>query len=132
MPLVSQVFRCSIYLFINGFEERLMRCTFRLDSSNFMWFRYVSVRHNLLKRIILGDQNDVTLRCEISNNYRVAEITIRMCGLHVACICPPRNSTVDKVLKEASFDERLKLFLSLRAKDGQTLCNPKCQLLPSL
>nr|XP_023890756.1 TMV resistance protein N-like [Quercus suber]XP_023890757.1 TMV resistance protein N-like [Quercus suber]XP_023890758.1 TMV resistance protein N-like [Quercus suber]XP_023890759.1 TMV resistance protein N-like [Quercus suber] len=113
VPFGSQVFRCSIYLFINGFEERLMRCRFPLDSLNFMWFHYVSVRHNLLKRIILGDRNDVTLRCEISNNYRgTAEITIRRCGVHVACICPPRNSTVDKVLKEASFDERLKLFLS--------------------
>ena len=142
VPLVSQVFRCSIYLFINGFEERLMRCTFRLDSLNFMWFRYVSVRHNLLKRIILGDQNDVTLRCEISNNYRVAEITIRMCGLHVACICPPRNSTVDKVLKEASFDERLKLFLSRvtaevlpferkmvrRSVTQNTNCCPLCEI----
>nr|POE62705.1 hypothetical protein CFP56_26466 [Quercus suber] len=78
-----------------------------------MWFHYVSVRDNLLKRIILGDRNDVTLRCEISNNYRgAAEITIRRCGVHVACICSPRNSTADKVLKEASFDERLKLFLS--------------------
>ncbi|KAK7841557.1 disease resistance protein tao1 [Quercus suber] len=110
---VSQAFVCSIYLFINGFEEKLTGHTFQLDSSNFMWFHYVSVRDNLLKRIILGDRNDVTLRCEISNNYRgAAEITIRRCGVHVACICSPRNSTADKVLKEASFDERLKLFLS--------------------
>ena len=31
----------------------------------------------------------------------------------MACICPPWNSTTDKVLKEASFDEILKFsFLS--------------------
>nr|POE62703.1 hypothetical protein CFP56_26464 [Quercus suber] len=84
VPFGSQVFRCSIYLFINGFEERLMRCRFPLDSLNFMWFHYVSVRHNLLKRIILGDRNDVTLRCEISNNYRgTAEITIRRVAAEV-------------------------------------------------
>ena len=113
VPLVDQVFCCSIYLLINGFEERLARFKFPLDSLNFMWFLYVSVRHKLLKRIILGDRNDVTLRCEILNYYsETAEITIRRCGVHVACICPPRNSTADKVLKEASFDERLKLFLS--------------------
>ncbi|XP_030956520.1 TMV resistance protein N-like isoform X3 [Quercus lobata] len=113
VPLVSQVFRCSIYLFINGFEKRLTTCRFPLDSLNFMWFRYVSDRHNLLKHIILGDRNDVTLRCEISNDYsETAEITIRRCGVLVACICPPWNSTTDKVLKEASFDERLKCFLS--------------------
>ena len=102
VPFVSQGFYCSIYLFINGFEERLTRCRFPLDSLNFMWFRYVSVRHKLLKRIILGDRNDVTLRCEISNDYsKTVEITIRRCGVHVACMCPPRN-----------VDERLKLFLS--------------------
>ena len=112
-PFVYQGFHCSIYLFINGFEERLASCTFVLDSSNFLWFHYLSVRDNLLKRIILGDRNDVTLRCKISNNHRrAAEVTIRRCGVHVACICPPRNSTTDKVLKEAPFDERLKLFLS--------------------
>ena len=99
-------YQCSIYLLINGFEERLTRCTFRLDSLNFMWFHYVSDTHNLLKRIILGDRNDVTLRCEISDIHRgTTEITIRLCGVHVACICPPQNSTADKVLKEASFDE---------------------------
>ncbi|KAK7836163.1 disease resistance-like protein csa1 [Quercus suber] len=113
VPFVSQPFHCSIYLFINGFEEWLTSCTFPLDSLNFMWFHYVSDRHNLLKRINLGDRNDVTLRCEILNNHReIADITIRRCGVHVACICPPRNSTADKVLKEASFDERLKVFLS--------------------
>ncbi|XP_075659280.1 protein SUPPRESSOR OF npr1-1, CONSTITUTIVE 1-like [Castanea sativa] len=113
VPLVSRGFHCSIYLSINGFEEKLTGFTFPLDSLNFMLFQYVSVRHNLLKRKNLGDRNDVTLRCEILNNHReVAEVTIRRCGVHVACICPPQNSTADKVLKEASFDERLKLFLS--------------------
>nr|XP_023890768.1 disease resistance protein RML1A-like isoform X2 [Quercus suber] len=113
VPLVPHLFLCSIYLFINGFKEWLPTFQFPIDSLNFMWFQYVSVRPSLLKRINLGDRNDVTLRCEISNKYReIAEITIRRCGVHVACICPPRNSTVDKVLKEASFDERLKLFLS--------------------
>ena len=77
-----------------------------------MWFQYISVRHNLLKHIILGDQNDVTLRCEISNDYsETTEITIRRCGVRVACICPPQNSTANKVLKEASFDERLKKII---------------------
>uniref|UniRef100_A0A7N2L9T0 TIR domain-containing protein n=1 Tax=Quercus lobata TaxID=97700 RepID=A0A7N2L9T0_QUELO len=113
VPLVHQVFRCSIYLFINGFEERLETYRFRFDSLNFMLFLYVSDTHNLLKRIILGDRNDLTLWCEISNNYReAAEITIRSCGVHVACICPPRNFAADRVLKEASFVERLKFFLS--------------------
>ena len=113
VPVLTQAFYCSIYLLINGFEERLTRCRFPLDSLNFMWFHYVSVRHNLLKHIILGDRNDVTLRCEISNDHsKTAKITIRRCGVHVACMCPPQNSAADKVLKEASFDERLKLFLS--------------------
>ena len=116
VPLVLRLFHCSIYLFINGFEECLTTWSFLLDSYNFVWFLYVSDRQNLLKRIILGDRNDVTLRCKISNAYKgIAKITIRRCGVHVACICPPRNSIADKVLKEASFDERLKLFLDRKS-----------------
>jgi len=115
VPIQDEKFHCSIYLFINGFEERLTGGRFLLHSSNFMLFHYISVRHDLMKCIILGDRdrNDVTLWCKILNGHSSkAKVTIKRCGVHVACICPPRNSTVDKILKEASLDEGLNFFLS--------------------
>ena len=123
VPFQCRVFHCSIYLFINGFEERLARDSFSLDSLNFTWFHYISVRHDLLKHIILcdRDRNDVTLRCKILNHYgKIAKVTIKRWGVHVACICPPRNSTIDMILKEVSLDEGLKFFLSRVAAEVLT------------
>ncbi|KAL4616366.1 hypothetical protein ACB092_07G194800 [Castanea dentata] len=113
VPIHREKFACSIYLLINGFEERLARRKFSLDSLNFMWFHYTSVGHDLLKRIISSDRNDVTLRCKILNYHpKLGKVTIKRWGVHVACICPPRNSSIDEILKEAYLDEGLKFFLS--------------------
>ncbi|XP_075673003.1 uncharacterized protein LOC142642519 [Castanea sativa] len=113
VPIHREKFTCSIYLLINGFEERLARCKFSHDSLNFMWFHFISVRHDLLKRIISSDRNDVTLRCKILNYHpKSGKVRIKRWGVHVACICPPRNSTIDEILKEAYLDEGLKFFIS--------------------
>ena len=70
-----------------------------------------------MKPIILGDRNEVALGCEISNyDRKVIEVTIKRGKVHVACICPPRNSKeacvrIHERLK-VPFDERLEVFLS--------------------
>ena len=80
-----------------------------------MLFHYMRFIDNSTKPIILGDWNEVTLGCEISNyDRKVIEVTIKRCKVHVACICPPRNSKeacvrIHERLK-VPFDERLKDF----------------------
>ena len=81
-----------------------------------MLFHYIRFIDSSMKPIILGDRNEVTLGCEISNYDRKVEVTIKRCGVHVACICPPHNSKEACIrIHERSkvpFNERLKVFLS--------------------
>ena len=96
LPSRLKVFNCSIYLSVNGFEKELRSHDFHLHpSSPFTWFHY---RRDCLKGIILDDRNDVKFLCKISIfDPKLAKVSIERCGVHVACICPPQNSTEDKV-----------------------------------
>ena len=110
-------FDCSIYSSISGCKRQHANYRLLLDSSTIMFFHYIRFVDSSMKPIILGDRNEVTFGCEISNyNCEVVEVTIKRCGVHVACICLPRNSKeagirIHERLKEP-FDERLKVFLS--------------------
>ena len=91
----------SIYSSINGCKRQHANYRLLLDSSTIMFFHYIRLVDSSMKPIILGDRN---------------EVTIKRCKIHVACICPPRNSKeacvrIHERLK-VPFDERLKVFLS--------------------
>ena len=113
------IFLCSIYSFFNGYKKRPTSIEVTLDSSSFffMWFNYR--RNSSFDGIVLEDCNDVKLLCEVLDyDLKIAKITIESCGGHVACICSPLNSVVDKMVciriherLRMSFDGKLKMFL---------------------
>ena len=108
---------CSVYIFFNGYKKKFFSCEFLLDSSSFIWFNYRS--NSSIYGIVLKDCNDVEILFEVSDyDPKKAKITIERCGAHVACICPSRNPTIDKMAcirihesLRVSFDENLKMFL---------------------
>ncbi|XP_075663445.1 disease resistance protein RML1A-like [Castanea sativa] len=110
-------FRSSVYIFFNGYKKELVSRGFWLDSLSFMWFYYRG--NSSFDGIVLEDCNNVELLFEVPNyDPKKAKITIERCGAHVACICPSRNPTVDKMAcirihesLRVSFDENLKMFL---------------------
>uniref|UniRef100_A0A7N2L690 Reverse transcriptase zinc-binding domain-containing protein n=1 Tax=Quercus lobata TaxID=97700 RepID=A0A7N2L690_QUELO len=111
------LFNCSIYMNIIGFERLLVSANFSLDSGSFMWFYYS--RDSFLEDIILKDWNEIKILCKCSDlDPKIANITIERSGVDVKCICPPCNSAANKVAQiriherlKLSFDERLKMFL---------------------
>ena len=121
------MFNCSIYMNIFGFERLHVSVDFSLDSASFMWFNYI--RDSSLEDIILEDWNEIKILCKCSDlDPEIASITIERCAVHVSCICPPCNSVANKVAQiriqerlKLSFDERLKKFL----------CRVAAEVLPS-
>ncbi|XP_050274906.1 disease resistance protein RML1B-like isoform X5 [Quercus robur] len=117
---------CAINIFVDGYKG-LYSCTNAYvpssSSNSYLWVFYI--RDSSLKGIILNERTDVKLQFEFSNyNPEIAEITIKKCGVHVACTCSPQNSTADKVASirvherlKVSFDERLNMFLARVAAD---------------
>ncbi|XP_075663510.1 disease resistance protein RML1A-like [Castanea sativa] len=111
------LFLCSVYILFNGYKKRIYSDYHFLDSSSLTWFQYRS--NSSFDGIVLEDCNNVELLFEVSNyDPKKAKITIERCGAHVACICPSRNPTVDKMAcirihesLKVSFDENLKMFL---------------------
>ena len=76
------MFNCSIYMNITGFERLLVSNNFSLDSVSFMWFYYI--RDNSLEDIILEDWNEIKILCKCSDlDPEIANITIERCGVHV-------------------------------------------------
>ena len=133
----SEIFLCSIYIFLNGYNERFYSHNIWLDSSSVMWFRYGS--NSSIDGIVLEDCNNVELLFEVSNyDRKKAKITIERCGVHIACICPSRSPAVDKMAcirihesLRVSFDENLKMFLCRVAQNlvrfSKTHC-PFCEI----
>ena len=119
----------AVNIFVDGYKGLYSRTTdyFPIASSSssysYLWAFYI--RDSSLEGIILNEGTEVKLQFEFSNyNPEIAEITIKKCGVHVACMCSPQNSVADKVAciriherLSVSFDERLKMFLSRVAAD---------------
>ena len=119
----------AINIFVDGYKGLRSRTTKYFPPStpssanSYLWVFYI--RDSSLKGIILNEGTEVKLQFEFSNNNpETAEITIKKCGVHVACMCSPQNSVADKVAcvriherLKVSFDERLKMFLSRVAAD---------------
>ncbi|KAL4634358.1 hypothetical protein ACB092_04G194000 [Castanea dentata] len=99
-------FLCSVYIFLNGYKEKLASREFWLDSSSKTWFLYRKQERG----IVSEDCNNVKLLFEVSNyDPKKKYITIERCGAHVAvdkmaCIRIQESLSV-------SFDENLKMFL---------------------
>ena len=117
-PKRFEHFTCSIYAFVDGCKERLMFRKFLLDpSSSFIWFYFkeFQYRSSFIKNIRYS-HNDIKLQCKLSNyDPKLVEVTIERCGVHVACICSPHNSTACRSIWERLVDvsliSRLEMFL---------------------
>ena len=109
-PKRFENFTCSIYAFVDGCKQRLMRRKFLLDpSSSFIWFYFkeFQYRSSFIKNIRYS-HNDIKLQCKISNyDPKLVEVTIERCGVHVACICSPHNSTACRSIWERLVDVSL-------------------------
>ena len=109
-PKRFEHFTCSIYAFVDGCKERLMFRKFLLDpSSSFIWFYFkeFQYRSSFIKNIRYS-HNDIKLQCKISNyDPKLVEVTIERCGVHVACICSPHNSTACRSIWERLVDVSL-------------------------
>ena len=103
-----------------------------------MWFHYGS--NSSIDGIVLENCNNVKLLFEVSNyDKKMSKITIERCGAHIACICPSRSPSVDKMASiriheslRVSFDESLKMFLRRVASQNlvrfsKTHC-PLCEI----
>ena len=116
-PKRFENFTCSIYAFVDGCKQRLMRRKFLLDpSSSFMWFYFKEFRYwSFLIENIGFFRDDIKLQCKISNyDPKLVEVTIERCGVHVACICSHNFMACKSLwerLAEVSLDARLEMFL---------------------
>ncbi|KAK4596312.1 hypothetical protein RGQ29_014375 [Quercus rubra] len=120
----------AINIFVDGYKGLHSRTEYFLNltpssSSPYSYLSVFYIRDSSLEGIILNERTDVKLQFEFSNyNPEIAELTIKKCGVHVACMCSPQNSVADKVAciriherLKVSFDERLKMFFSRVAAD---------------
>ena len=121
-----EFFRCSVYIFFNGYKKRFFSSKVYLDSSSFMLFHYRS--NSSFDGIVLEDCNNVKLLLEVSNyDPKKAKITIERCGGHVACICPSRNPVVDKMAC-IRIHESLRVFLRRVAAQNLKFSKTHCPL----
>ncbi|XP_030962343.1 uncharacterized protein LOC115983724 [Quercus lobata] len=125
---INSSFRCSVYIFFNGYKKRLKRLNLLLDSAPFVWFSYRSNEPCPCVGI-------VELLWEVSDyDPERAKVTIERCGAHVECICPPQNPAVANMAC-TRIHERLKMFLSrvaaqklVRCSNIQDIHCPLCEI----
>ncbi|KAL0005653.1 hypothetical protein SO802_013214 [Lithocarpus litseifolius] len=121
----------AVNIFVDGYKRLRSHTTANFStppsssSSSYSYLWVIYMRDSSLEGIILNERTDVKLQFEFSSyNPEIAEITIKKCGVCVACMCSPQNSAADKVAciriherLKVSFDERLKMLLSRVAAD---------------
>ncbi|KAL4637432.1 hypothetical protein ACB092_03G076600 [Castanea dentata] len=94
---IAGYYTINLFVDVDGYKG-LHSCTRRIPirTDSYLWVFYIS--DSSLEDIILNERTDVKLQFEFSNyNPEIAEITIKKCGVHVACMCSPQNSAADKV-----------------------------------